>query len=285
MVQQNNLKGEFSSYMEYLPSIYQEALGNAPFLGHFLKIFERIWSGYPLSVPRQEEGPDIPDIEDPPLEETIDYLYCLFSPKTVPVKFLLGLGGWLNLEPNSYPSVIYSWIGAWHQEMLQGGAQALKEFQEKEGKIRLLLRDAAPLLIGKGTLSGLKFALEKVIAEYLGIELTQINMNYSRGAPKYSERSGQAKVGVEIVENFASTLTIGMESTIGLDTQIIDNNIEADNTFTIYLSTDGSVEEEKLIPLLSFMLEVVEEIKPGHTWLAVIRWRRDPFAVINYPEI
>ncbi len=285
MAAQGSHKGQFSNYIDYLPSLYHEALEDDPFLGHFLKIFERVWSGYPLQASGQEDKPDPFDIPNPPLEETVDHIWCFLSPKTVPVKYLLGLGSWLNMKIDSYPAVIYPWMGFWHQEVLQRGVQASRESQEKEGKVRLLLRHAAPLLLGKGTLSGLMFALNRIVTEHLKIEPALIDMNYARGAPKYRKRSGMAKVSFEIVENFSPTMAIGIESTIGLDSQIIDANIEAENTFTIYLSSDDSVEEEKIRSFLSFAAEIVEEVKPAHTWMSVVRWRNDSSAVINHPEI
>ncbi|MGA1841573.1 MAG: hypothetical protein ACMUIU_13200 [bacterium] len=284
MTTQNNHKSEFSSYMDYLPAIFHETLEHDPFLGHFLKIFERIWSGYPYENSGQKEDPGLSGNFHPPLEETIDHIWCFFNPRTVPVKYLLSLGSWLNLDLNSYPAVIYPWIGDWHQEILQKGISSSEDSRAKEGKLRLLLRRTAPLLLGKGTLAGLLFALNRAIAEYLKIDPGLVDMKYTRGAPKYQERNKKAKVGVEIVENFAPTFAIGIESTIGLDTQIIDTNIEAENTFTIYLTSDDLVDEEKVRFILSFIVEIVEEVKPAHTWMSVVRWRKDNFSVINYPE-
>ncbi|MGA1794870.1 MAG: hypothetical protein ACMUIL_03325 [bacterium] len=278
-------KGAYSSYMEHLPALYHEALQHDPFFGNFLKIFERIWSGYPSDDLSHGNKPDAFDIPNPPIEETIDHIQCFFSPKTTPIKYLLGLGSWLNLNLNSYPAAVYPWIGSWHQEMLQQNASSSKESCEKEGKVRLLLRYAASFLLGKGTLPGLIFALNQAAAEYLRIDPSQVHIHYARGAPRYEERERGARIHIEIVENFAPTLAIGIESTIGLDTRIIDSNIEAENTFTVYLSTDESVEEDQVGSLLSFMVEIIDEVKPAHAWISVVRWRQGPYAVKNFPEI
>jgi len=254
-------KADYSGYMEHLPSFYHEALQQDPFLGHFLKIFERIWSGYPSDAQDRRHEPDAFDIPNPPIEEIIDHMQCFFSPKTAPIKYLLGLGSWLNLSLDSYPAAIYPWIGSWHQDALQLDVPPSRESHEKEGKVRLLLRYAAPFLLGKGTLPGLIFALNQAVAEYLRIDSSQVQIHYARSAPRYEGRESEARVHIEIVENFAPTLAIGIESTLGLDTRIIDINLDAEDTFTIYLSTDESIEENDVGPLLSFMVEIIEEVK------------------------
>lgn len=75
-----------SSYMQYLPAVFQEAdnrLGFS-FLGRFLLAFEHILSG-------------LEDTEPPGIEQTVDGIDAYFDPMLTPNKFLAWLASWVAL--------------------------------------------------------------------------------------------------------------------------------------------------------------------------------------------
>jgi len=99
-----------SSYLEYLPAIFQEGEDGDAFVGRFLKIFEKLLSGIddlaPDTLPTDatELGYDIfklpiqlsSDI-NPGIEQTIDKIHEFFDPELTPAEFLQWLAGWVAL--------------------------------------------------------------------------------------------------------------------------------------------------------------------------------------------
>ena len=67
------ITGNQSSYLKYLPALYSES----EFMGRFLLIFESILG---------------------PLEEMVDNMACYFDPRLCPEEFLPWLGSWMGLE-------------------------------------------------------------------------------------------------------------------------------------------------------------------------------------------
>lgn len=70
-------EGLYSSYLQYLPVIYQDA----DFLGRFLQIFESVWE---------------------PLEQRQDHIAMYVDPRTCPATFLPWLASWLELSFNAH---------------------------------------------------------------------------------------------------------------------------------------------------------------------------------------
>ena len=78
---------EPSTYINYLPAIFQDD----PFLGQFLLAFERILTGETTGM--AEALP-----KQPGLETYLDDLYTYFSPQDTSVEFLPWLSGWVALS-------------------------------------------------------------------------------------------------------------------------------------------------------------------------------------------
>lgn len=74
-----------SSYIQYLPVIYQGDAETGAFIGNFLKIFEKLLAGINDGEPL--EG----------IEEVIDRVYEFFDPDRTRSEFLNWLAGWMAL--------------------------------------------------------------------------------------------------------------------------------------------------------------------------------------------
>jgi phage tail-like protein len=109
-----------SSYLRFLPAIYQLNAGDAPnFLGRFLLAFEEVLTGRP-----DEEGGG--------LDGEISRLHELFDPDLVPPRFMEWLAGWVALSLRADLST---------------------------SERREFLRNAVPLYERRGTKAGLERAI------------------------------------------------------------------------------------------------------------------------------
>jgi phage tail-like protein len=109
-----------SSYLRFLPSIYQLGAGDSPnFLGRFLLAFEQILTG-------------LPDRGDGGLDGEISRLHEKFDPELVPPAFMEWLAGWVALDLRADLST---------------------------GERREFLRNAVPLYQRRGTKAGLEGAI------------------------------------------------------------------------------------------------------------------------------
>jgi len=90
----NNEKTEgLSSYLQYLPGIYQADAEKGGFVGKYLKIFEKILSGIDDGIQVNGKGGGI--------EQIIDRIYEFFDPDLTPSEasqFLKWLAGWVALN-------------------------------------------------------------------------------------------------------------------------------------------------------------------------------------------
>lgn len=117
-----------STYLEYLPAIFQET----PFLGRFLLAFERILS---------QAGADD---EHPSLETIIEQSHAYFRP-------VLSVG-----DTQAAPSDFLPWLAGW-------AALTLREDLSEE-KQRQFIRQIIPLYRQRGT----KLGLQKILQIHLG---------------------------------------------------------------------------------------------------------------------
>ena len=124
-----------STYLKYLPAIYQDQ----PFLGAFLKAFEKLLSGIDDGVPEGE--PAITGIE-----EQAAGLASYFTPADAPPEFLKWLAGWVAL--------------------------ALREDWDV-GRQRELIRRVVSLYPIRGTMEGLKKYLGIYLESDRGITISE----------------------------------------------------------------------------------------------------------------
>jgi len=115
-----------SSYLNYLPGIYQADAEKGALIGRYLKIFEKILSGIDDGVKAAEH-----DIEG--IEQVIDRIHEFYAPETTTREFLDWLAGWAAL--------------------------ILREDWDETSK-RRLLRQIIPLYAKRGTRSGLSEYLQ-----------------------------------------------------------------------------------------------------------------------------
>jgi phage tail-like protein len=128
-----------SSYLRYLPGIYQQDAERGAFIGRYLKIFEKILAGIDDGV--LAGGASIEGIE-----QIIERIYGFFDPSAAPSGFLSWLAGWMALT--------------------------LRDDWEEIKKRRLLGR-IMPLYRIRGT----KKALEEYVQIYVvegGVEITEV---------------------------------------------------------------------------------------------------------------
>ncbi len=102
MTTDQDIKASASSYLEYLPAIYQLAADSnrVAFLGKFLLAFETILSGFNKldKETRDKEFDDISFSNLEGLEEKVDKIHTYFDPGQTPPEFLRWLAGWLALN-------------------------------------------------------------------------------------------------------------------------------------------------------------------------------------------
>lgn len=115
-----------SSYLNYLPGIYQADAEKGALIGRYLKIFEKILSG--IDDGAKAAGENVEGIE-----QVIDRIYEFFAPETTSKDFLDWLAGWAAL--------------------------ILREDWDETSK-RRLLRKIIPLYAKRGTRSGLSEYLQ-----------------------------------------------------------------------------------------------------------------------------
>lgn len=78
-----------SSYLRYLPEIYQQGADQGAFIGRYLKIFEKLLSGI--------DDAEFSQVSQEGLEQVVDRLHEFFDPATAPRTFLDWLAGWMAL--------------------------------------------------------------------------------------------------------------------------------------------------------------------------------------------
>jgi len=129
-----------SSYVEYLPAIFQEE----PFVGQFLLAFEQILTGL------QPRDPSAPAPEQPGLEEYVDRLYTYMAP------------GQASSDKNVAPEEFLPWLASWV-------ALSLRDDWSTDFK-RRLISSMISLYRQRGTKAGLKKLLGLYTQEKVEID-------------------------------------------------------------------------------------------------------------------
>jgi phage tail-like protein len=127
-----------STYLDYLPGIYQHDAEKGAFVGRYLKIFEKLLSGI--------DDDSVSHVSITGMEQVVARLHEFFDPESAPREFLDWLAGWMAL--------------------------ALREDWEESKKRRLISR-ILPLYRIRGTKQG----LEEYITIYLpnvSVDITEV---------------------------------------------------------------------------------------------------------------
>jgi phage tail-like protein len=143
-----------SSYVQYLPGIYQQDIEEAAFIGRFLKIFERLLSGV-------DDEETINDNRVEGIAQILDRVHEFFDPARTPSEFLKWLAGWMAL--------------------------ILREDWEEVKKRRLISRIISLYRI-RGTKKGLEEYIKIYVAEG-GVELTEILTPFQIGVTSTVEKN------------------------------------------------------------------------------------------------
>jgi phage tail-like protein len=229
-----NLTQSPSRLLDYLPAIYR----TDPFLGRFLRAFEKILLGrddgvdvcYKDGAPVSRE--DNPDICYRGLEETIADLAAYFDPQQTPEEFLSWLAGWaaLSLRADLPVGIQRQFIANMvYRYRFRGTKANLQEL------LRIFVRGRPEIT-------------ETAVAELqIGIHSTIGEDTYLRGGPPHffrvtivlpEELQGRprelarqlaiaraiielekpAHTAYELIPIYPGTLQVGMSSTVGVDT-------------------------------------------------------------------
>jgi phage tail-like protein len=142
-----------SSYLEYLPAIFQEGADEqgVTYLGRFLLAFEKILSG--LGDPQQ-----------PGLEEIIGRIHTYFDPDPV-------LPGQSPVETERAPAEFLPWLASWV-------ALSLREDWGEEEKRRFISR-IVPLYQQRGTKAGLAEMLRTYTG--MGVDIQDFSQPFQVG--------------------------------------------------------------------------------------------------------
>lgn len=126
----------WSTYLNYLPGIYQVDAEKGALIGRYLKIFEKILSGI-------DDGVTADQAEVEGIERIIDRMHEFFAPETTPGEFLDWLAGWAAL--------------------------ILRQDWDETAK-RRLIRKIIPLYAKRGTRSGLSEYLQIFVGPNVQLE-------------------------------------------------------------------------------------------------------------------
>lgn len=143
-----------SSYVQYLPGIYQQDIEEAGFIGKFLKIFEVLLSGV-------DNEKTLNDKRVEGIAQILDRVHEFFDPSRTPSEFLKWLAGWMAL--------------------------ILREDWEEVKKRRLISR-----IISLYRIRGTKKGLEEYIKIYVdegGVEITEILTPFQIGVTSIVEKN------------------------------------------------------------------------------------------------
>ena len=78
-----------STYLDYLPGIYQQDAEKGAFVGRYLKIFEKLLSGI--------DDESLSHVSIKGMEQVVARLHEFFDPESAPRDFLDWLAGWMAL--------------------------------------------------------------------------------------------------------------------------------------------------------------------------------------------
>ena len=224
-----------SAFLKYLPTIYQEE--NPEFLDRFLKIFEKLWSGIDDGVAIERGG------GYHPIEDILDYIHCYFHPDKAPKDFLLWIASsWVYLPDDEKDICFFDLLS--------------------EAEQRSYIKKAIDLHRIRGTLPSLKIYLEEF---YVKNAYKKYMFHFSQETPLYGESQQELdndEALIEIVENFSPLrpMVIGISSTIGIDSNLIDP-IDVAHHFTLFIHTG------RIVPGIEIdhIKKVLQVVKPAHT--------------------
>jgi len=204
-----------SSYLDYLPALFQPETGAPNFMGRFLLAFEKILSG------------GLGDAEHPGIEEVIDRLEAYFDPGPA-------TPGKTPTAAERAPVEFLTWLAQWV-------ALILREDWEEEEKRRFISR-IVPLYRLRGTQAGLKEML-RTYTGGLKVEIYefdepahyfQVEMFLGVRDPvtlRRQEQIARAIIDQEkpahtyyALKTAIPTLQIGRHSTVGVDTLLGEPN-------------------------------------------------------------
>lgn len=162
MADDNARPGQTSSYLEYLPALFQQEaeVGQPNFLGRFLLAFEQILTG-------------LGDVDEPGLEEILD---GIVNPNN-PDEFLLaGVQRYFDPgpelpEPLRAPPEFLAWLAGWVALTLRADLDELRQ------------RDFIARAVSLYRLRGTKQGLEEAIRIYtrLGVTINELNTSFQVG--------------------------------------------------------------------------------------------------------
>jgi phage tail-like protein len=219
-----------SSYLRYLPAVYQEDPGSKEFLERFLSIFETVF--YDLET----EISQVSKCFDP--ETEISQVFKHFDADRAPQKFLTWLASWLNL--------------------------ALEEGWSEEKK-REFIQQASLLYKRKGTPDGIR----KFIEIYTGktpIILEHLRMV----KPMVLSGKGNFRLGVNsiLLQTPVRGFRLGDDSILGRvalrdieEQSLEDPFLQLAHRFTVILDLSA----DELTRIETGLRRIIEEEKPAHT--------------------
>jgi phage tail-like protein len=214
-----------SSYLNYLPGIYQADAEKGALIGRYLKIFEKILAGI-------EDGVEAAGQEIEGIEQVIDRLHEFFAPETTSGEFLGWLAGWMALilredwEESKKRRLIGRIVSLYR---IRGTKKGLEEY------IRIYL-------------PGVEVEITEIVAPFqIGVQSTIGKDTYLGGSPphfflvtiilpepnlelkKQREKAVQAIIDLEKpahtyyqLRTIVPTLQIGKFSHVGVDTLLGD---------------------------------------------------------------
>lgn len=164
-----------SVYLNYLPAIFHGDTDKSPFVGRYLKIFEKLLSGIDDGVK------DDPLLEEqrPGIEQILDRIHGFFIPETTPQGEFL------------------SWLANWTALVLREDWQ--------DANRRRLLRRIIPLYRMRGTKKGLEEYL-KIYVSGGDVEITEISATLQIGVASTIGRD--TYLGGEVPHFFQVTVTL-----------------------------------------------------------------------------
>jgi phage tail-like protein len=202
-----------SSYLKYLPEIYQESA----FTGRFLKIFEKILTGIDDGV-----RPDQPGIE-----QVLDNLGDYFDARTAPLEFLDWLAHWLALDlPEDWPQEVKRRLVPQIVQLYKkrGTKQGLAEFLKIYAGPGVTINEwLHPFQIGVTSTIGEDTVLEGGPPDFFRVTIIhpkpdiRLKMKKEQAVRAIIDREKPAHTYYDL-EVIIPTLHIGVYSTIGLDT-------------------------------------------------------------------
>lgn len=209
-----------SSYIQYLPVIYQGDAETGAFIGNFLKIFEKLLAGINDGEPL--EG----------IEEVIDRVYEFFDPDRTRSEFLNWLAGWMALilrddwEETKKRRLINRIMSLYR---IRGTKRGIEEFLKiyvgTEGANIFIIEQLTPLQLGDTSTIGFDTIIGGSPPHYFivriemqrGEKLSEIIRLKEKAVRDIVDREKPAHTYYDLVV-LIPTMQVGFHSTVGEDT-------------------------------------------------------------------